>query len=527
MKPFSSLALLPLRLRSTWVVVLLAFIWFGSSTWSWPLLLPDEGRYVGVAWSMLSTGEWGVPLLNGLPFFHKPPLFYWVTASSLWAFGVNEWAARLASVLGATVMVGSFYWFLRAHRGRPVAGVAAVALALQPFVFGAAHYANLDMLVAGIIAAAIVLAASAALRCHYGRPYRQVLAWAYVALALGFLAKGLIGIVLPVGVIFAWLMGRGRYQIVWKLLWLPGIALFLAIATPWMIAMHQRYPEFFDYYILYQHFHRFLEKGFNNARPFWFYLPLLVVLVLPWSTQLWRIFSRQYWHGDEHGAIRGLMAAWFLVVLLFFSIPNSKLAGYVLPCAPPIAFFVADLFARQLENIADIRAHRAFGLLMVIAAGICLSAVVAMSVANRPSGKALAQRLATVIEPTDQLVMLGRIQYDLNFYLHTARPAWVVADWRDPDIRKTDNWRKELFDAAPFDPVQAQDLLVSAADLRTRLCDPLPGTLWLVGSASSYDNVPGLAPVEPDMSAHGIHGWAMTPERRSSLCAGTPRIAQE
>src|SRR5690606_32784309 len=129
-------------------------------------------------------------------------------ASSLWLFGPNEWAARMASVLGATLMVASVYWFLKAHATRMQAGIAALVLAVQPFVFGASHYANLDMLVAGIITATILLAASAALRLEARQPYRWVLALAYIALALGFLAKGLIGIVLPVGVIGLWLLGR-------------------------------------------------------------------------------------------------------------------------------------------------------------------------------------------------------------------------------------------------------------------------------------------------------------------------------
>src|SRR5690606_1642232 len=156
---------------------------------------------------------WSVPLLNGLPFFHKPPLFYWLTAASLWGFGLNEWAARLASVLGATLMVAALFSSLTAHPSRLQAVTASLVLGLQPFVFGAAHYANLDMLVAGIMTATIVLAASAALRIEAQRPYRPILALAYASAALGFLAKGLIGIVLPAGVIFAWLAGRRRFRV--------------------------------------------------------------------------------------------------------------------------------------------------------------------------------------------------------------------------------------------------------------------------------------------------------------------------
>lgn len=505
MKPPHRLTSTLLRARSTWFVALMAFAWFAASTWSWPLLLPDEGRYVGVAWGMLSQGEWGVPLLNGLPFFHKPPLFYWLTAASLWVFGPNEWAARLASVLGATLMVAALFWFLKAHATRSLAAVAAFVLAVQPFVFGAAHYANLDMLVAGIITATIVLAASAALRIEAQRPYRRVLALAYGALALGFLAKGLIGIVLPAGVIGTWLLGRRRFGVLLRLVWWPGLVLLLAMALPWMVAMQDRYAGFFDYYILYQHFHRFLEAGFNNARPFWFYVPLLVVLTLPWSTQLWKLCGAKYWRQDENSALRGLMAAWFLVILVFFSIPNSKLAGYVLPCAPPIAFFVAELFARRLETEGDRRARKVFGACAAVSAAICLGAVVALTFANRPSAKPMALRLNELVQPGDQIVMLGRMHYDLNFYLQSAHPAWVVADWDAPDIRRTDNWRKELFDAAPFAPALAGELLVKREELFARSCARRDETLWLVGTTDALGQSPGFGALEPDISAGALH----------------------
>src|SRR3546814_443440 len=83
-----------LGIRSTWLVAIITFSWVSATTWTRPLMLPDEGRYVGVAWGMLKAGHDWVPRLDGLPFFHKPPLFYWVTALSLRLFGVNEWAAR-------------------------------------------------------------------------------------------------------------------------------------------------------------------------------------------------------------------------------------------------------------------------------------------------------------------------------------------------------------------------------------------------------------------------------------------------
>lgn len=526
MKP-SSLKSTLSRARSTWLVALAAFVWFAASTWSWPLLLPDEGRYVGVAWNMLSQGEWGVPLLNGLPFFHKPPLFYWLTASSMWLFGPNEWAARMASVLGATLMVASVFWFLKAHASRVHAAVAALALALQPFVFGASHYANLDMLVAGIIAATIVLAASAALRFEAGKPWRAVLALAYGALGLGFLAKGLIGVVLPVTVIGAWLLARRQFGVLLRLIWPPGLALLLAVSLPWMLAMQARFPGFFDYYILYQHFHRYLEGGFNNARPFWFYLPVLLVLTLPWSTQLWRVFSKAYWRHDEGGALRGLMVSWFVVVLVFFSIPNSKLAGYVLPCSAPIAYFVADVFARRIQAPSGARPCRALSVCALIGAVVCVTAVVLISFAGRPSAKPLATQLNGRVQAQDQVVMLGRIYYDLGFYLRSTRPAWIVADWNAADIQQTDNWRKELYDAAPFAPETAKGLLVLPAELPVRLCSGTNATYWLVGKESAQERLPALRTLDVQASADGLLAWRLSDNNRAAFCDAAPAVPRQ
>src|SRR5690606_32478901 len=144
MKPIYDLIARALRVQSVWAVAVCSFLWLAATSWTRALILPDEGRYVGVAWNMLSTGEWWTPLLNGLPFFHKPPLFYWITALSLQLFGANEWAGRLSSVLGATLMVVLLFWFLKKFTGGRLAATAAIVLALQPFLFGGAHYANLD-----------------------------------------------------------------------------------------------------------------------------------------------------------------------------------------------------------------------------------------------------------------------------------------------------------------------------------------------------------------------------------------------
>ena len=147
----------------TVVIAALMLAWLAATAWARPLMLPDEGRYVGVAWEMVRSGDWLTPTLNGLPFFHKPPLFYWITAGAMSLFGLNEWAARAAPILGAWLGAFSLYVFARRWRGDQVARLTLLALLVQPLFYIGGQFANLDMLVAGCISATIVLLAHAAL----------------------------------------------------------------------------------------------------------------------------------------------------------------------------------------------------------------------------------------------------------------------------------------------------------------------------------------------------------------------------
>ncbi|HJV60627.1 MAG TPA: glycosyltransferase family 39 protein, partial [Albitalea sp.] len=189
----------PLRARRRVALLpwILALAWLAATAWMRPLALPDEGRYVGVAWEMLRSGQWAVPTLDGMPFFHKPPLFYWITAASMAVFGPGVLAARAASLLGALIAAVSVALFVQRWQGERASRRVQIVLLTTPLFFGGAQFANLDMLVAGCISAAIVLAAHALLCLERGRPGRGALAGAFVFAALGMLAKGLIGGVLP------------------------------------------------------------------------------------------------------------------------------------------------------------------------------------------------------------------------------------------------------------------------------------------------------------------------------------------
>jgi hypothetical protein len=516
-----------LNVQSTWVVCAMAFVWLGATTGLYPLLLPDEGRYVGVAWNMLSAEQYAVPLLDGLPFFHKPPLFYWLTALSLNVFGVNEWAARLTSVAAATLTVTLVFWFLKNQVNQRLAVLTAFILMSAPLLFGASHYANLDMTVAGIITATVIAGATAAFRCERGQAYRGALTLAYALAAAGFLAKGLIGVVLPGGILFFWLLGRRRFDLMLRLLWLPGIAVFLLLAMPWMFAMQQRYPGFFDYYIVYQHFERFLEKGFNNARPFWFYVPVLLALTLPWSVHLWRLANKRYWKNPEHAAVRGLMLSWLLVVLIFFSLPTSKLVGYILPALAPLAYFIAEAFAVRLSVKDDRGALKAYTLSLLISLAICVVAVVVMVGWPQPGTKGLALKLQAHYQPSDKIVMLERFRYDLGFYLGEGKTSFVVSRWDDPELKHTDNWRRELYDAGKFDPEAGSQLLISPEGLTAKLCSEHVVGLWLIGDTGSPERYGFLKTMETEIQDGKLQAWYVPAGGALSFCAGMPKAGQE
>ncbi|NYT64163.1 glycosyltransferase family 39 protein [Alcaligenaceae bacterium] len=514
-----------LSVRSTAIVGIVTFLWLFATTGLYPLLLPDEGRYVGVAWNMLSAGQYSVPRLDGMPFFHKPPLFYWLTALSLHVLGINEWAARLSSVLSATLAATLMFWFLKNHVSQRVASVAVVILATQPLFFGAAHYANLDMTVAGLIVATVLVAAVAAFKYESQEPYRVVLALAYALAAAGFLAKGLIGIVIPGGIIFFWLLLRRRFGTMWHMVSVLGVAVFLLLSLPWMLYMQQRYPGFFDYYIVYQHFRRFAETGFNNAQPIWFYMPVLLGLTLPWSIHLWRLANKAWWRNSEHAAVRSLMLTWLLVVVVFFSLPSSKLVGYVLPALVPLAYFIAELLVAKMQGAQSVRAFKTFWWSAAISVAICMAAVAVMVARPQPSSKGLAAKLQPYLKPTDNIVMLGRYYYDLDFYLHSGKTAFVMLNWDDPGIKQADNWSRELYDAGLFEPKTAAQLLITPAELIKKMCGARAEDLWLVGQAGSTDDYAFLRGMAPQVQDGKLRAWHVPAGPSLSFCGETPKSA--
>lgn len=507
--------------RDTLKVLLLVLAWLACTAWMRPLMTPDEGRYVGVAWEMLRSGDWLTPTLNGLPFFHKPPLFYWLAGAALALAGSVEIAGRVPALLGATLGALSLYVFTRHWCGRPLARRVLWVLLAQPLFFVGAQFANLDMLVAGCITATVLALAHAALRLEAHQDHRGALLLGYALAGMGLLAKGLIGLVIPALVLGLWLAVRRRWATAWALVSLAGMLVLLLVAAPWFVAMQSRFADFGHYFFLVQHFRRYAGGGFNNAMPLWFYPVLVAVCSMP--CLLWGVAALRRTgtagQTEPHAAVRWLMVLAVVAVVGFFSLPKSKLVGYILPAVPPLAWWMAD--ASQV--LVTTRWRRHLWRASVAVSGLLgLAVVLAIAHDGRHTTRLLGLALGAQHVQGQSVYMLEDYFYDVPFYAHLGEPVRVVADWRAPGERLRDDWRKELADAARFDDSMARRVLLRPAQLPAALaCAPVS---WVMARTSVRERYPVLARAQEVYSVQGRSLWRVQSADGLSAadCAGMP-----
>jgi 4-amino-4-deoxy-L-arabinose transferase-like glycosyltransferase len=483
------------RLASpAWVLGALA-VWLLLTIWARPLALPDEGRYASVSWGMLQ-GDWLVPVLHGLPFFHKPPLTHWIGMAAMSLGGPEPWLLRLAPALGAWSMGAALWLALRRWRDARSAGIALLVLATNPFYFIGAQFINHDMLVAGMV----TLAALCWVRA-FEVPGRAPLRWlvaGWAACGLGFLAKGLIGAVLPLMIVGPWLLAQRRWRDALRLAHPAGVLIGAAVALPWLLAMQQRYPGFFDYFIVEQHFRRYSGTTFNNAQPFWFYLAVLPALTLPWSLWLPAVLRRLRTPQAEPqaaistpapvAALTGLWLWWVVAIALFFSMPQSKLVGYVLPALPAWSALLAWGAAPG----------RRWPLTAAAGALLCLGVIAALVTWQaRNSHRDLALTLKRQVQPADIVVFVDNSFYDVPVYAAMTRPALVATAWDDAALLRADSWRKELADAARFAPALGRELLWPLARLGELACRGAVSWYFVeAGRSALLRDVPGATLIQ-------------------------------
>jgi 4-amino-4-deoxy-L-arabinose transferase-like glycosyltransferase len=183
---------------------------------------------------------------------------------------------------------------------------------------------------------------------------RRLYLWSYYAFAaLAVLTKGLIGIIIPGMVIGAWILVLGEWRML-KTLYLPsGLALFLLIAAPWHILVGMVNPEFYQFYFIHEHFQRFLTRVHGRYQPFWFFIPVVLLGLFPWSVFLLQAIKRSVpstWRERHEHRDALFLMLWAGLVFLFFSASSSKLPPYILPVFPPLALLIGRYLAAAWDS---------------------------------------------------------------------------------------------------------------------------------------------------------------------------------
>jgi hypothetical protein len=262
------------------------------------------------------------------------------------------------------------------------------------------------------------------------RPHAGWARAGFAACALGLLTKGLIGVALPGLVIGSWLLATRQWRKIIHLPWVSGLALFVAIALPWFWRAGERYPGLWSYLFGVQQFSRYTSSGFNNVQPWWFYLAGCLLLLFPWAfLAVYEGVAR--WRGKAPAApddptrrLAVLCWIWLGAIVLFFSIPRSKLIGYILPVLPPLALLAALGWQRALA--ARPRAGRWFAAAWLLAAALPVAITLAAPrIEGGKLSRDVAAELACRAAPGDPIYALGGYPMDLPFTAQTSSPcAW-------------------------------------------------------------------------------------------------------
>ncbi|MGJ7510595.1 glycosyltransferase family 39 protein [Variovorax sp. GT1P44] len=337
------------------LLALLAVVWFGSlGTRS--LISPDEGRYASIAWEMLRSGDWITPRLNGVLYFEKPPLQYWISALFLHLFGLNVFAARLWPALAGfltALVVGGTAWRLW---GRETGIRSLAVVSSMTWVFGNAHFLTLDASLTLFLTIAMCAVLIAEQTPSTASERRRWIWLAWAAMAGAVLSKGLVGILIPGVTLFLTCLWRRDFSLWRGMHWASGLLIFLLLAAPWFVLVSSRNPEFAQFFFIHEHFARYLTNVHKREGAWWYYLPLLLGGMLPWTSALPWLWPRQAASGPSNTQPRvDMLFVYALFVLLFFSVSGSKLPSYILPVFPVLALLVA-LRLRQ-ASLHALRLH--------------------------------------------------------------------------------------------------------------------------------------------------------------------------
>jgi 4-amino-4-deoxy-L-arabinose transferase-like glycosyltransferase len=363
------------------IVILVSYFGYFSGLGALGLVGPDEPRYVSIARSMSQSHDWVTPRLNGQPWFEKPILYYWTAAltfrisgnasNASVAAGANnatsaaiaaDRAARFPNALAALLAALAMAWAAWRCYGPATAAIVLLLMPASVAIVGFARAATPDMLFAATLAAAMALSADIVVAHKPDLMHRLGFG---IFLGAATLAKGPAAIALAAGGVALWALLSHQWRRAFRLAHPLSIAAFALVAIPWYWICAARNPDFLDVFLFQHNIARFLTPVFHHPQPFWFFLPIMILAVLPWSALLFALGS------DAIAALRardwaarpGLyFGCWSFFTVLFFSVSRSKLPGYILPAVPPLLLLLAHAATRLIQRCDESARGVAMGL---------------------------------------------------------------------------------------------------------------------------------------------------------------------
>jgi 4-amino-4-deoxy-L-arabinose transferase-like glycosyltransferase len=332
----------------------------------------DEPRYAQIAHEMLDRFDAAhtlksklsacvTPYLYGHPWLEKPALYYWRAMFVFQDFGVHDWAARLPSATFAFIMVALIYLHMRRFRPGGHLDAALITVACAG-ILGFARGASTDMQMAAPLAIGLL-----GWYAWYETGSKFWLFDIYFFTGVATLAKGPVAPFLAFAIVASFAYLRREWSVLLKSFWWPGALLYLAIVLPWFLAVQHQNPTFFSEFFLQHNLERFATNRYEHQQPFYYYLVVIVLAVMPWtvvavralvdgiltSFSEWRIrnsLSHKPLANRPGDAFPEFLVLWALIPILFFSLSHSKLPGYILPSVPPITILTGDYLFRRRQT---------------------------------------------------------------------------------------------------------------------------------------------------------------------------------
>ncbi len=339
------------HIRCVWVDLVLLllvfaplyFLCLGHS----PFATPDEARYVEIPREILATHDWVTPRLNGVKYFEKPPLLYWIEAIFQSIFGIKEWAMRLPIVLfGLSGILGTYLFGQRIFNRR-TGLLSAFILGSSGLYFALSRLIILDMAVSILITLSLFSFYVAHLENNQQkRRFYYALFTTFCALAV--LTKGIMAIAITGCVIVLWATLSGSWKSIFPTFLPTNILLFFTIAAPWHILASLKNPEFAYKYFIVEHVLRYTTTIHARYQPIWFFIPILIGGFFPWSAFFAPALLKAFRNRATSHYL--FLLIWILFVFVFFSISHSKLIPYILPLFPPMALLIGCLFNDWLSQ---------------------------------------------------------------------------------------------------------------------------------------------------------------------------------